>query len=170
MGLECLTRWQILRQALWGWELLGTWQHMRHSSFILMHTRPSSEPSLLNSLDSLGVFTDFSVSLLNSLDNSGVFSWSSRIRIPEPDLPCLSFFSVFTWWQECILGTYIFQSEVKTKPHVFKLSALPPWHSCQPRMDIITLLSANRSDFNLHCFLVSCGYMIRVCWQFSRIY
>ena len=36
-------------------------------------------------------------------------------------------------------------------------------------MDITTPLSANRSDFHLHCFLVSCGYMIRLWWQFFRI-
>ena len=39
MGLQGLAGWQILRWILWGWELLGTWQHVRLNSFILMCIR-----------------------------------------------------------------------------------------------------------------------------------
>ena len=84
-------------------------------SFTLEHMRPSSELSVLNSLDNSGVFIDFSLSLLNSLDNSGVFIDLQGYVFPRARLTMSFIFPSLHMVTEMYPGDVYFPVRSKTK-------------------------------------------------------
>ena len=77
-----------------------------------MHTRLSSESSLLNSLDNSGAFAD-----LQLIFRAKYF--------PEPDVPCFHF-SQPSHSDRNVSWGYIVSNHRENQNHRFKLSAPPP--------------------------------------------